>query len=213
MGTQTDARTGATTYTYTDRDQVESVTSNNDTDTTAYTYDALGNQLTITRPDNSVTTNEYHLRNNQLKKTSGSQTYPVEYAYDLHGRMKTMTTWQNASTSAGAAITAWNYDPQRGWLAQKLYADSTGPAYEYTPAGRLAKRTWARTVSSVPLATTYAYNNAGELNSTDYGDTTPDVAITHTRFGAQKTVTDATGTRTFTYTAALRPDQEQLPAY
>ncbi len=46
-------------------------------ETTAYTYNAVGNQLTITRPDASVTTNEYHLRNNQLKKTSGSQTYPV----------------------------------------------------------------------------------------------------------------------------------------
>jgi RHS repeat-associated protein len=31
--------------------------------------------------------------------------------------------------------------------------------------------------------------------------------------GAQQTLTDATGTRTFTYTAALRPDQELLPAF
>ncbi len=51
------------------------------------------------------------------------------------------------------------------------------------------------------------------IPSRHYSDTTPDVAITYTRFGAQKTVTDATGTRTFTYTTALRPDQEQLPAY
>lgn len=213
VSTQTDARTGAVAYTYTARDEVLTTIANNGAETTTYAYDALGNQLTITRPDASVTSNEYHLRNRQLKKTSGSQTYPVEYTYDLHGRMKTMTTWQNATSSAGAAITTWNYDVQRGWLAQKLYADSTGPAYDYTPAGRLLTRTWVRTVSSVPLATTYAYNNAGELNSTDYGDTTPDVAITHTRFGAQKTVTDATGTRTFTYTTALRPDQEQLPAF
>lgn len=213
VSTQTDARTGAVAYTYTDRDEVLTTTANNGTETTTYTYDALGNQLTITRPDASVTANEYHLRNRQIKKTSGSQTYPVEYTYDLHGRMKTMTTWQNATSSSGAAITTWNYDTQRGWLAQKLYADSTGPAYEYTPAGRLAKRTWARTVSSAPLTTIYAYNNAGELNSTDYSDSTPDVAITYTRFGAQKTLTDATGTRTFTYTAALRPDQEQLPAF
>ena len=211
--TQTDARTGDTDYTYSDRDEVLSVTVNNGSDTTLYTYDALGNQLTVTLPDSSVTTNEYHLRNSQLKKTSGSQTYPVEYSYDPQGRMKTMTTWQNATTSSGAAVTTWNYDAQRGWLSQKLYADTTGPAYEYTPAGRLAKRTWARAVSSVPLTTTYAYNNAGDLASTDYSDSTPDVAITYTRFGAQKTVNDATGERTFTYTAALLPDQEQLPAY
>jgi RHS repeat-associated protein len=210
--TQTDARTGDSDYTYTDRDQVLSVTANNGTETTAYAYDALGNQLTITRPDSSVTTNEYHLRNNQLKKVSGSLTYPVEYTYDPQGRMKTLTTWQNATSSTGAAVTTWNYDTQRGWLTQKLYADSTGPAYTYTDAGRLETRTWVRTVSSSPLVTTYTYNTLGDLTSTDYSDTTPDVSLTYTRFGAQKTVTDATGTRTFTYTAALRPDQEQLDA-
>lgn len=211
--TQSDARAGDTDYTYTDRDEVLTVTANNGTETTTYGYDALGNQLTITRPDSSVTTNDYHLRNKQLKKTSGSQTYPVEYTYDLQGRMKTLTTWQNATSSTGAAITTWNYDAQRGWLTQKLYADNTGPGYTYKPSGRLLTRTWVRTVASAPLVTTYAYNNAGDLASTDYSDTTPDVAITYTRFGAQHTVTDATGTRTFTYTAALRADQEQLPAF
>jgi RHS repeat-associated protein len=211
--TQTDARTGDTDYTYTDRDEVHTVTANNGTETTTYTYDALGNQHTITRPDSSVTTNDYHLRNRQLKKTSGSQTYPVEYTYDLQGRMKTLTTWQNATSSTGAAVTTWNYDSQRGWLTQKLYADSTGPSYTYKPSGRLLTRTWVRTVASAPLVTTYGYNNAGSLATTDYSDATPDVAITYTRFGAQHTVTDATGTRTFTYTAALRPDQEQLPSF
>lgn len=210
--TQTDARTGDTDYTYTDRDEVLSVTTNNGTETTVYAYDALGNRLTITRPDSSVTANEYHLRNNQLKKVSGSLTYPVEYTYDPQGRMKTLTTWQNAATSAGAAVTTWSYDSQRGWLSEKLYDDGKGPVYTYTDAGRLETRTWARTVSSAALVTTYAYNNAGDLTSTDYSDTTPDVAITYKRFGAQHTVTDAAGTRTFTYNAALRPDQEQLDA-
>ena len=61
--------------------------------------------------------------------------------------------------------------------------------------------------------TTYAYNTAGDLASTNYSDTTPDVAMIYTRFGAQKTVTDATGTRTLTYTTALRLNQEQLPSF
>ncbi len=213
VATQTDARTGDTTYTYTDRDEVLTVTTNNGTETTAYAYDALGNQLTITRPDSSVTTNEYHLRNNQLKKTYGSLTYPVEYTYDPQGRMKTLTTWQNAATSAGAAVTTWNYDSQRGWLSEKLYDDDTGPAYSYTDAGRLETRTWARTVSSAALVTTYGYDNAGQLTSTDYSDTTPDVSITYTRFGAQKTVTDATGERTFAYDpVTLRLQSEALPS-
>jgi YD repeat-containing protein len=70
-----------------------------------------------------------------------------------------------------------------------------------------------RTVAGAALVTTYGYNNAGDLASTTYSDgVTPAVGITYTRFGAQKTVTDVTGTRTFTYTAALRPDREQLDA-
>jgi YD repeat-containing protein len=107
LSSQTDARTGPVAFTYTNRDEVLTATVNNGTETTTNTYDALGNLLTLTRPDSSVTTNEYHLRNNQLKKTSGGQTYPVEYAYDLHGRMRTMTTWQNATSSTGAALTTW----------------------------------------------------------------------------------------------------------
>ncbi len=212
IATQTDARTGAVAYTYTARDEVLTVKANNNTETTTTGYDALGNLLTRTLPDSSVTTNTYYLFNNQLKKTSGSQTYPVEYTYDPQGRMKTLTTWQNATTPAGAAVTTWAYDTQRGWLTQKLYADNTGPSYTYTAAGRLETRTWVRTVSSAALVTTYGYNTAGDLESTDYSDTTPDVSLTYTRFGAQKTVTDATGTRTLTYNAALRPDQERLDA-
>ena len=214
VSSQTDARTGAVAYTYSARDQVLTTIANNNTETTTHTYDALGNPLTVTRPDNSVTTHTYHLRNNQLKKTSGSQTYPVEYTYDLQGRMKTLTTWQNATSATGAAVTTWNYDSQRGWLTQKLYDDNTGPSYTYKPSGRLLTRTWARTVSSSPLVTTYAYNNAGDLASTDYSDTTPDVVISYTRFGAQQTVTDATGERAYTYVpGTLRPYKEQLPSF
>jgi RHS repeat-associated protein len=201
------------TQTYSDRDEVLSVTSNNGTNTTSYTYDAFGNRLTVTHPDNSVTTNEYHLHNNLLKKTSGSQTYPIEYTYDLQGRLKTLTTWQDATTDAGVAVTTWNYDSQRGGLIQKRYADSTGPSYTYTPAGRQASRTWARTESNLPLVTIYSYNTAGDLDEIEYSDNTPDVTIGYNRFGAQAAVTDATGTHIFTYNAALQLNQEQQSGF
>jgi len=48
----------------------------------------------------------------------------------------------------------------------------------------------------------------------DYSDTTPDVAITYDRLGRQATVTDATGTRTFSYdNSNLRLSTETLPNY
>ena len=49
----------------------------------------------------------------------------------------------------------------------------------------------------------------GELKQIDY-PTGVDVQYTYTRFGAIKTVTDAAGTRTFTYRSDLQMNEEQL---
>ena len=61
--------------------------------------------------------------NGLLKKTWGSRTYPVEYTYDTVGRMTTLKTWQDYGAESGPATTAWNYQPQRGWLQSKRYPD------------------------------------------------------------------------------------------
>ena len=69
-------------------------------------------------------------------------------------------------------MTTWNYHAQRGWLETKRYQDNKGNDYTYTAAGRLHTRTWARTVGGAALVTTYGQDNAGELSSIDYSDTT-----------------------------------------
>jgi RHS repeat-associated protein len=152
-------------------------------------------------PDNSGVTNLF-LSTGELQETYGSRTYPVAYTYDYAGRMKTMQTWQNFAGGSGAAVTTWNYDAQRGFLASKQYNDGQGPAYVNTPAGRLHSRTWARTVGGQPLVTTYGYDQAGQLNSITYNDgTTPNVGYTFDRLGRLAQVTDV-GTRTLGYNAA-----------
>jgi RHS repeat-associated protein len=156
--------------------------------TTVTFHDASLRAWRIVQPDNTSVTNEF-FATGLLKKTSGSRTYPVEYTYDYAGRTKTMMTWQNFASGAGAATTTWNYDAYRGWLAHKRYHDNTGPNYTYTPAGRLATRTWAR-----GLTTTYGYNNLGDLLSVDYSDGTPDVTYGYDRRGRQTTVTQSGGT-------------------
>jgi len=97
----------------------------------------------VVQPDGGVVANAYFLTG-ELQQTSGARTYPVVYTYDYAGRMATMTTWTNFSASQGAAVTTWNYSATRGWLTSKQYADGNGPAYTYTPGGRLASRTCAR---------------------------------------------------------------------
>ncbi|MEO6246029.1 MAG: RHS repeat-associated core domain-containing protein [Opitutaceae bacterium] len=201
--TTTDSRTGATTFTYYSDDQVQTATSPDpdlarsgagfDAQVTRYTYDAMGRVGTVTGPDGGVTTTTYY-PTGQPKRTSGARTFPSEYRYDAQGRVKTLTTWQNFSSDAGKAVTTWNYDAQRGWLATKLHADGVGTAYAYTAAGRLKTRTWARGV-----VTTFGYDAAGANYSTTYSDGTPTVTLTFDRLGRVATKSDGTGACAYTY--------------
>ncbi|HLA79714.1 MAG TPA: hypothetical protein VJU18_19230, partial [Vicinamibacteria bacterium] len=116
--------------------------------------------------------------------------------YDEQGRVKTLKTWQDFAGNSGMAVTTWSYNPQRGWLDNKRYADDQGPTYTYWPSGRLKTRVWARTPT---ITTTYTYNHAGDLASTDYDDTTPDVTLTYDRLGRLHSKADGTGECTYAY--------------
>jgi hypothetical protein len=94
------------------------------------------------------------------------------------------------------AVTTWKYDGYRGFMTNKLYHGTNGPIYSYTKAGRLASRVWAR-----DLTATYAYDDAGDLQSVDYSDATPDVTYAYDRRGRPAQITGAT-TNDFAYTAA-----------
>ena len=205
LHTATDARNGATIYAYFADDQIQSVTTP-DPDTsrsgagydpqgTSYTYDLAGRVDTVTQPDAGVVNTTYW-PTGAVRRTWGSRTYPVEYTYDPQGRVKTLTTWQNFAGDTGKAVTTWNYDPARGLLQNKRYADNAGPSYTYKSSGRLLTRTWARTPI---IATTYSYNAAGDLAGADYSDATPDVTLAYDRAGRRKTVTDGSGSRTLAY--------------
>jgi RHS repeat-associated protein len=90
-------------------------------------------------------------------------------------------------------------------LAGKKYHDNSGPSYSYTPAGRLATRTWARTPA---VTTAYSYNAAGDPAGTDYSDTTPDVTVSYDRAGRPRTISDAAGTRTVAYHSSGQAEDE-----
>ena len=161
--------------------------------TTAYEYDKMGRVITVTAPDGTKTYNRY-TSNGQLWKTWGGQgNYPVEYAYDTQGRMTALKTWRDVGRDATAAVTTWSYDPQRGFPVAKTYPDGKGPAYTYTPGGKLATRTWARAANNSPLTTTYAYApGTGDLLSADYSNTpgpVADKAYNYDRLGRPTAVT------------------------
>jgi RHS repeat-associated protein len=180
----TDARNGATTYSYNIADLISSVTSpnpgNGGAAQTTTTYYNPSQQVTnVMNPDGTSVITEY-LPTGELLQTHGSRTYPVAYTYDYAGRMKTMKTWQNFVGNSGTATTTWVYDGYRGFLTNKTYdGGSPGPGYTYTSGGRLATRVWARGIT-----TTYNYDNAGGLATIAYSDgVTSSMTNTYDRLG------------------------------
>jgi YD repeat-containing protein len=200
--TSTDARTGTTTYTFNNADQIVTVTTpppgtGAPAQTITTYFDAMGRATSIVQADGTTVNNVFSLRG-ELLRTSGSRTYPVGYSYEAQGRMKTMTNWSTFSSSTGARVTTWHYDAQRGWMTNKVYADSNGTKYSYTAAGRLSTRLWARGTN-----TTYSYNNFGDLSGVSYNDgATPTVSYTYTRRGQQQNVTRGSDSWKLFYTAA-----------
>lgn len=185
---QTDLRDGVTTFTYDNGDQLRSMSHAGQT--TGYDYDALGRKTLATQPDGGQVQVAYW-PTGDVQRTGGARTYPQSYTYDTQGRLQTLTT----QSAAGAAGTTWRYDAQGGQMVGKVYADGKGPSYAYTPAGRLATRTWAR-----GIVTTYGYSNAGQLQSVMYSDvTTPSAAYTYDRLGRLVTASGESSARTLTY--------------
>jgi RHS repeat-associated protein len=203
----TDARNGATTYGYNSADLLATVTTPNPgnggaAQTTTTYYNKMLQATNVVQPDGASVFSIYY-PGGPLAETYGSRTYPVAYSYDYAGRMKTMTNWSNFSGGTGARVTTWNYDPYQGFLTNKAYADGTGPFYGYTQAGRLVNRTWVRTVSGTPIATSYAYDTAGSLTNVSYNDgTTPAVATAYDRLGRPATITQGSLVTKQTYNFA-----------
>ncbi len=212
---QTDARNGTTSYAYNGADWVTNVVTpapgaGQAAQQTQTVYDAQGRVWLTRLPDGAWQTNQYSLTG-ELQLQTGSRTYPVGYGYDSQGRLTSMTNWASFSSGAGARVTTWSYDSQRGWLSAKRYPDSTGPDYTNTAGGRLKTRTWAR--GTPRMVTTYAYGFEGADPNAKHGDlvgTTytndpagaPAVTLVYDRLGRLQTATQNGFTNTLAYNYA-----------
>ena len=136
-------------------------------------YDALGRQTSVTDPLTNAVTTAYDAEGRVVSQRGA--TYPVDYTYDAYGNKVSMTTYRNESLANGDT-TRWLYDEPSGCMTNKVYADGKGPRYDYTPDGKLARRTWARGV-----VTDYTYDSSGQLVLTTYSDDTPPVSLAYNR--------------------------------
>ena len=185
----TDSKNGTTTNSFDLADRVEQVATtspnaNGSSQVVLRQYDNMGNIYRVHLSDGTLIANTYWT-NGLLKETSGSRTYPSGFAYDVQGRMVRMTNWTNFATRSGARVTTWSYDSSDGRLEIKTFPDSTYVSYQYTYAGKLSRRTWARGIT-----TDYRYNAAGDLKSIDYSGSTVDVSFAYDRRGRRTGVTN-----------------------
>jgi RHS repeat-associated protein len=158
--------------------------------TTTYGYDAAGQLLSVTDPLERVTSYEY-TADGLLDTVTLPDSSTEAYAYDAAGN-------QTAYTNPDGAVTTTSYDDS-GILTSRTLPGGIATAYTYDGAGRLL------TVTAPDLVTsTRNYDDAGRLTAVDYPGTASDVAYAYNDDGTVHTITDITGTTTYTYDAASR---------
>ena len=157
-----DPRTGTSITRYNDKGQVH-YTEDAAGNRTTFTYDLVtGRKILETNALGKAARYAYNDRG-QVTHTWADTPYPVKYVYDAYGRMSEMYTYRSGTDWAGTNwprgetgdVTKWHYQESTGLLTAKEDAAGNSVTYTYGPGGRLATRTWARTVDGGPLVTAY----------------------------------------------------------
>lgn len=139
-----------------------------------------------------------------LHFTYGAGQFPVRYEYDPSGRLRRLTTWKDFEEGVpiGEGDThEWVYNTA-GLVVSEVYSGSFGPAYTYSPAGRLKSRTWARGVTTYwdyGLDKTDNPFPGVEVMEIHYSDETPSVSLSYDRMGRLIAVKDASGLQELEY--------------
>lgn len=158
----TDATGGVTRYSYNALNQVVSVTDPRNKVTT-YSYDGLGLLWRQVSPDTGATTYAYNASGHRTSMTRNDGSITT-YGYDGLGRQTSVT--------AGSQTLTYVYDSctnGKGRLCN-TYGPNSATAFAYEPEGRLRTR-WETVVGNsiqTSHATSYYYDNAGQLNAISY---------------------------------------------
>jgi len=205
--------------------KVHTVTNDALSQTTTYDYyPNTGRLKSVTRPDQTTVQYFAYTQRGERSRTWGHVPQPVQYDYDAWGRQTKITTYQSdgpngdiwtddewpQSPPTGAETTLEYGDATNGlnrWVTRREYDNGDEVWYTYHEDGKLDTRIWERTAGNV--TTTYGYHSGTrEMTGVSYSDGTQGVTHTYTRAGLHDTITDAVGSREFTYRADLQVDQE-----
>jgi RHS repeat-associated protein len=180
--------------------------------TTTYRYDTAGELTKLVDPLGHTTSYAYDANGNRTAVTDANG-HTTSYAYDADNE-------RTAAKNPAGAVRKWNYDAAGSMIS---YTDGNGhkTSYTYDKQDRLTSATDAlgRTMTyAYDLAgnktskkdadgrtTSYAYDADNRLTGITYSDgSTPNVTMAYDTDGRRTSLTDGTGTSSFSYDALGR---------
>jgi len=144
----------------------------------SYTYDPVGNLLSVTSPDSQVSMT-YGILNQvtQVQQVMGGQIYTISYGYDVNGNRTSMTSpW---------GTTSYTYDALNR-LISLTNPDGKLITFAYDALGRRTRLTYPNGIE-----TTYAYDAASQLTQILHRKIADSTALAFNNYGY-----DAAGNRT-----------------
>lgn len=178
---------GCTTYAHDPYGRV-TITTDPLGHTTKNAYDADGNLLTSTDADGNVTTYGYDADDRQTS-VEAPDTTSEQTTYNPDGTVAYLLDGAGHKTSYG-------YDAQ-GRDTSQIDADNRTTSYTYDGDGNVLTVT-----NHAQQTTTYSYDAGDQLTKVAYSDgSTPNVAYTYDPDGNRASMTDGTGTSTWSYDA------------
>ena len=125
------------------------------------------------------------------------------FSYNDADQITGLTTFRGSSEAittdprerTDGDMTAWNYNAATGLPTRKTYADNTHKDISYDTLNRVSTFTNGR-----GNVMTFSYDAlTGLLTGETYGDGTPSITAAYNHLGQLTGITDASGTRSFTY--------------
>lgn len=156
--------------------------------TTSAVYDADGNKTSSTDGNNNTTTYNYNAAD-QATSVTAADSSVSKTDYNADGTVAD-------TVDAAGHKTTYGYDPL-GHKTSQTDPDSRATTYTYDLNGNL------RTVKNAAAqTTTYGYDAANQATSVTYSDgATAGVTLTYNSDGNRTSMTDGTGTTTWSYDA------------
>lgn len=197
--TYTDSEGWTITYEYDAADRITSITYPDGT-TQVYTYDRL--DLVKYRDRQFRVWTYVYDANRQLVKTTDPAGGNIRLAYDPNGKL-------NSLTDAKGNNTSWKYDIQ-GRLINKKYADSSMYSYTYESTTSRLKSV-SDALSQIKQYSYYRDNRLSGVNYLNSINPTSNVAFTDDPYFPRTiSMTDGTGTTTYTYALGFAPGAFRL---